>query len=781
MAKKNKCKNNNKSKRFDAGYYDKYRGWYDVQECGRCNDYCRWVGNSGSGGNPAKRTRKKKKGKGKSWWSCRLGNKKKSYSNRNKWRNGFRYKKCIKEGAKSNLPLEGNKSKYGGGKNKYDKHFPSINKLRNEAKKIANNGEFKIMLKNHGIIIPTNINKLLDKVTQKDFFNALNLFESKEEKKMKGGGNTTNNEEEVCPICLEEIGTRRLCGICLPESNTIPQGMWPYRCGHYNKHCMDCYYQLFNNSPTCPLCRAEMYPVDHARRRVGRCLLRFMRRRAWIPETFDDWTDVFAGSMFVIVVLSIALNRSDESLSSRGGIDTAWTLFDTLLIMLTLWLFYKAMMNQRRQFDDDINDLMNGLYGGRKRRKKTRRKRGGENDHCMAYNKKWWNTNGNNVIRDEQRKDLNKAHKYCRHHANFENDPGGGRYFPLWKCQVSTGECFDEEPSLAPGQLTRTENATTFLSYDPDDPAAHVFNSGGGRRRRRRKPIRINPKMRGVFTKKAKKKGMSVQRYANYVIKKYKGKKKTKKQLKLLRQAVFAKTAKKWKKRRGGGKKRKRTVKHELKHIWNREQKKTKKRKRGNKDMNTTELMKAMNSPVKRKIKRNNQEFRRERDKWIKEELQQGIYNFASLFLLRFGDYLQKDIMVYDIKRRKSLNLKQEHPTPDKVIEDYMKNTDKARLKVVFMNNYINSANKEYRKKIKQNFWDDNPLYVKRYYENNKAMSQDSKGNWRKKDAIIHSSQQATGDFRGRKSPIPMAGDPSKTVSLVMTRADDKYFFNRPG
>ena len=55
--------------------------------------------------------------------------------------------------------------------------------------------------------------------------------------------------------------------------------------------------------------------------------------------------------------------------------------------------------------------------------------------------------------------------------------------------------------------------------------------------------------MRGVFTQKARKKGMSVQKYARYVIKKYKGKTKNKKQLKLLRQAVFAKTAKKWKKR----------------------------------------------------------------------------------------------------------------------------------------------------------------------------------------------------------------------------------------
>ena len=65
----------------------------------------------------------------------------------------------------------------------------------------------------------------------------------------------------------------------------------------------------------------------------------------------------------------------------------------------------------------------------------------------------------------------------------------------------------------------------------------------------KRKPIRINPKMRGVFTKKAKKKNMTVQQYAKYIIKKYKGKTKNKKQLKLLRQAVFAKTAKKWKKR----------------------------------------------------------------------------------------------------------------------------------------------------------------------------------------------------------------------------------------
>ncbi len=495
MGKKIKCKNNNKSKRLDAGYYDKYRGWYDVQECGRCNDYCRWVGNSGSGGNPAKRTRKKKKGKGKSWWSCRLGNKKKSYSNRNKWRNGFRYKKCIKEGAKSNLPLEGNKSKYGGGKKKYDKPFPSINKLRNEAKKIANNEGFKKLLKEQGIIIPTNINKLLDNVTINDLKDALTLFEPNETKQTKGGGNSANNEEEVCPICQEEIGTRRSCLTCLSESNTIPQAMWPYRCGHYNKHCMDCYYQLFSNSPTCPLCRAEMHPVDHARRRVGRFILPFMREGGWRPQTFDDWTDLFSYSMFAIVVLSIALNRSDESLFSRGGIETPGTLFDILIILLTLWGFYKAMMNQRIQFDDDLNDLMNGLYGGKKRRKKTRKKktrkkktrkkRGGENDYCMAYNKKWWQSYHYNILRDERVEDLKKADKYCRNHANFENNPDGGRYFDHWKCEVSTGECFDEEPSLAPppqtsvsgSRLTRNENATTFTGfYDPDNEANNAFD-----------------------------------------------------------------------------------------------------------------------------------------------------------------------------------------------------------------------------------------------------------------------------------------------------------------
>ena len=57
----------------------------------------------------------------------------------------------------------------------------------------------------------------------------------------------------------------------------------------------------------------------------------------------------------------------------------------------------------------------------------------------------------------------------------------------------------------------------------------------------------IRKRMRGVFTKKAKAKGKSVQAYAREVIKKYKG---TGRQTRLLRQAVFARNAGRWAKRR---------------------------------------------------------------------------------------------------------------------------------------------------------------------------------------------------------------------------------------
>jgi len=77
-----------------------------------------------------------------------------------------------------------------------------------------------------------------------------------------------------------------------------------------------------------------------------------------------------------------------------------------------------------------------------------------------------------------------------------------------------------------------------------------IVPSGGTRKTKKYKKnaIKISPKMEGAFTKKAKSKGMTAQKYAKYVIKKYKGNTKNKKELKLLRQAVFTKTAKKWKK-----------------------------------------------------------------------------------------------------------------------------------------------------------------------------------------------------------------------------------------
>lgn len=53
------------------GWEDKYRGWYDAQGCGQKNDYCRWVGNAGTGGDPAGNlvVHKNKAGQ-ESHWSC---------------------------------------------------------------------------------------------------------------------------------------------------------------------------------------------------------------------------------------------------------------------------------------------------------------------------------------------------------------------------------------------------------------------------------------------------------------------------------------------------------------------------------------------------------------------------------------------------------------------------------------------------------------------------------------------------------------------------------------
>ena len=87
----------------DAGYNDIYEGWYDVQGCGRCNDYCRWVGNDGDGGDPALNIRH-----GVSWWSCRAAGSNENYNQFDKphapryagtpWKN---FAKCSGQGAKA--------------------------------------------------------------------------------------------------------------------------------------------------------------------------------------------------------------------------------------------------------------------------------------------------------------------------------------------------------------------------------------------------------------------------------------------------------------------------------------------------------------------------------------------------------------------------------------------------------------------------------------------------------------------------------------------------------
>ena len=67
----------------DDGYADNYRGWYDASGCGICQDYCRWVGDSGSGGDPSVRT-----SSGDSFWSCRKAGGKASES-------GYRIKRFL--------------------------------------------------------------------------------------------------------------------------------------------------------------------------------------------------------------------------------------------------------------------------------------------------------------------------------------------------------------------------------------------------------------------------------------------------------------------------------------------------------------------------------------------------------------------------------------------------------------------------------------------------------------------------------------------------------------
>jgi hypothetical protein len=87
------------------GYPDEYRGWYDVQGTGCCNDYCRWVGSSGTGGNPIV-----SQVSDTSFWSCAFAGTAENYSTRpntdlDAYPNGWIFQKCDKQGDVSPLVL----------------------------------------------------------------------------------------------------------------------------------------------------------------------------------------------------------------------------------------------------------------------------------------------------------------------------------------------------------------------------------------------------------------------------------------------------------------------------------------------------------------------------------------------------------------------------------------------------------------------------------------------------------------------------------------------------
>ena len=72
------------------GYPDAFWGWYDVDRCGSCNHYCRWVGNSGSGGDPSVKTTY-----GESYWACETAD---AFYIRH---STFKYQKCGSKEEKS--------------------------------------------------------------------------------------------------------------------------------------------------------------------------------------------------------------------------------------------------------------------------------------------------------------------------------------------------------------------------------------------------------------------------------------------------------------------------------------------------------------------------------------------------------------------------------------------------------------------------------------------------------------------------------------------------------
>ena len=280
----------------------------------------------------------------------------------------------IKKGNKqSKSPLFFNDSSdeefYGGGK--YNDKPININQIRKKAKKIANNPIMKQMLSDlKGITIPDNINKLLDNITEKQFFNALNLFEKKE-KIMKGGA-VPEPQIDTCPICFDPIG-----------NNSIPQILWPYRCGHHNKHCIKCYHRLLSSVTTCPLCRAPMYARDSARRILGNYVVHISNIRNW---SWEQWENAFDMTNMSLMMISIPIQQQYQNIYSRGGLDSGnWrdvTFLEIYFLIFVVYFLFKTYLQARQRQLERLRNSTRGerrrrIDGGKRRKKKTRKKRGG--------------------------------------------------------------------------------------------------------------------------------------------------------------------------------------------------------------------------------------------------------------------------------------------------------------------------------------------------------------------------------------------------------------------
>lgn len=88
----------------DQGHPDSYRGWYDVQGCGKCNDYCRWVGTGLPGVkfqaiDPARMTVSPLG----YHWSCALAGQSTEYTRPGHFGPSFRPKKCVDPLTKKSL------------------------------------------------------------------------------------------------------------------------------------------------------------------------------------------------------------------------------------------------------------------------------------------------------------------------------------------------------------------------------------------------------------------------------------------------------------------------------------------------------------------------------------------------------------------------------------------------------------------------------------------------------------------------------------------------------